>query len=98
MIKYKRYKDFSYRKNLKKNEQLHFLFTYLLQKKKKKKINKFKLMLKKQLLYKLINTKIINRCINSNKIRSVTRVTNLTKNSFKHYYSLGDIMGFKKSS
>lgn len=98
MIKFKKYKDFSLRQNLKKNEQLHFLFTYILKKKEKKKINIFKLMLKKQLIFKSINTKIINRCINSNKIRSVTRLTNLTKNSFKHYYTYGNIMGFKKSS
>lgn len=98
MIKFKKFNDFSKRKKLKKVEQINLLIFYLLKKKSNNNLIKFKLMLKKQLLFNYTKVKIINRCINSNKIRSISRNTTLTKSSFKDYYSYGNITGFKKSS
>jgi len=84
MTKYANYKDFNLRKNLEKNQKNIFLLkSFLLNQKNSKKI-RFKIMLKMDRTYNtLLGNKIKNRCIYSTKIRSVYRVTNLTKSSFR---------------
>lgn len=84
MSKHANYKDFYLRKRLKTNQNTLFILkSFLLNKKNSKKI-RFKIMLKMQQLYKdLLGNKFINRCIFSTKIRSVSRITNLTKSSLR---------------
>jgi len=84
MTKYSKYKDFKLRKDLKNNElNIFILKSFLLRKKTSKKI-RFKIMLKIHKLYSgLLGNKYKNRCMFSTKVRSVNRLTNLTKASFK---------------
>jgi len=99
MTKYANYKDFNLRKNLEKNQKNIFLLkSFLLNQKNSKKI-RFKIMLKMDRTYNtLLGNKIKNRCIYSTKIRSVYRVTNLTKSSFRDNLRWGKVTGFRKSS
>jgi len=56
-------------------------------------------MLKMHKLYhSLLGNKFKNRCIFSTKIRSVSRLTNLTKSSFRENFRWGKLSGFKKAS
>lgn len=99
MIKYLRFKDFKKRKKFNKNQNINLILKSILIKEELNNKFKFKFMLKnQQLLNYNFKSKIINRCIISNKIRSVNRITGLTKNSYKQYFDYGNIMGFKKSS
>lgn len=99
MTKYSNYKDYANR--IKKKEiqkKLLILKSFLLNEKNSKKI-RFKIMLiltRNKLT--LGSNKIINRCMYSTKIRSVSRITNLTKSSFRDNIRWGLINGFKKSS
>jgi hypothetical protein len=84
MSKHANYKDFYLRKRLKLNQNSIFVLkSFLLNAKNSKKI-RFKIMLKMHKLYKdLLGNRLKNRCIFSTKIRSVSRLTNLTKSSFR---------------
>ena len=84
MTKYSKYKDYNLRKQLKTNElNIFILKSFLLRKETSKKI-RFKIMLKIHKLYSnLLGNKFKNRCMFSTKVRSVSRLTNLTKASFK---------------
>jgi ribosomal protein S14 len=84
MTKHANFKDFLLRKNLKTyQDELLILKCILLNKKNSAKI-RFKIMLKLHKLYKdLLGNRIKNRCMSSTKVRSVSRLTNLTKSSFR---------------
>jgi len=99
MTKYSKYKDFKLRKDLKNNElNIFILKSFLLRKKTSKKI-RFKIMLKIHKLYSgLLGNKYKNRCMFSTKVRSVNRLTNLTKASFKDQIQWGKLSGFRKAS
>ena len=99
MTKYSNYKDYKKRQELEKiQENIFLLKSFLFNQKNSKKI-RFKIMLKLSRNYHtLIANKLKNRCIFSTKIRSISRITNLTKSSFRDYVRWGKINGFKKSS
>ena len=84
MTKFANYKDFALRKKLKSNQNKIFILkSFVLKEEIPKKI-RFKIMLKLQQLHKhLLGNKFKNRCMFSTKIRAVSRVSNLTKASFK---------------
>jgi hypothetical protein len=84
MTKYSNYKDYKLRiKKEKIQKDIFLLKSFLLNKKNPKKIQ-FKIMLKLNKIYcGSIGNKLKNRCIFSTKIRSVYRLTNLTKSSFR---------------
>ncbi len=99
MTKYSNFKDFKLRQNL-KNKQLKILIlkSFLLNKENSKKL-RFKIMLKLHKLYNnLLGNKIKNRCMFSTKIRSVSRLTNLTKSTFRENLRWGKLNGFRKAS
>lgn len=99
MTKYSNYKDFSLRKKLKENQSKIFILKSFLLKEEISKTIRFKIMLKIQQLHKgLIGNKTKNRCIFSTKIRSVSRLTNLTKSSFRENLRWGKLTGFRKAS
>ena len=99
MSKHANYKDFSLRKRLKLNQKNTFILKSFLLNKKNSKKNRFKIMLKMHKLYhSLLGNKFKNRCIFSTKIRSVSRLTNLTKSSFRENFRWGKLNGFKKAS
>lgn len=86
MTKYSNYKDYSLRQKLKIKQKKMFLLKSLLLNQKTSKKIRFKIMLKFDRNYNtLIVNKIKNRCIFSTKIRAVTRLTNLTKSSFRDH-------------
>ena len=99
MTKYSNYKDYNLRKQLKINESdIFILKSFLLRTETSKKI-RFKIMLKIHKLYNgLLGNKYKNRCMFSTKIRSVNRLTNLTKASFKDNLKWGKLSGFRKAS
>ncbi len=99
MTKYSNYKDYSLRKQVKKKQKkILLLKSFLLNQKNTKKI-RFKIMLKLDRTYRmLVGNKIKNRCIFSTKIRSVSRLTNLTKTSFRNTLQWGKVSGFRKAS
>lgn len=99
MTKFSNYKDYDLRKKIEKNEKNIFLLkSFLLNQKNSKKI-RFKIMLKLSRTYSgLIGNKLINRCMMTTKIRSVSRLTNLTKSSFRDNLRWGKVSGFKKAS
>jgi hypothetical protein len=84
MTKHANFNDFSLRKNLKRyRERLLVLKCLLLNEKNSPKI-RFKIMLKMHKVYRdLLGNKLKNRCISSTKIRSVSRLTNLTKSTLR---------------
>ena len=84
MTKYSNYKDYYLRNQIKnKQEKMLLLKSFLLNQKNTKKI-RFKIMLKLIKTYhSLVGNKIKNRCVFSTKVRYVSRVTNLTKASFR---------------
>jgi hypothetical protein len=84
MTHYSKYKDFQLRKELKINESNIFVLKSLLLNKKTSKKIRFKIMLKIHKVYNhLLGNKYKNRCMFSTKVRAVSRLTNLTKSSFK---------------
>ena len=99
MTKYSNYKDYKLRKDLKTKQKDFFLIkSFLLNKKNNKKI-RFKIMLKLMRDYRsFLGNKFKNRCIFSTKIRSVSRITNLTKSSFRENLRWGKLSGFQKAS
>ncbi len=99
MSKYSAYKDFSLRQKINTNYNNIFLIKSLLLNQKIEKKIRFKIMLKFNRKYNKLNTnKLKNRCIFSTKIRSVSRLTNLTKSTFREYLRWGKVSGFKKAS
>lgn len=99
MTKYSNYKDYKLRKDLRDNELNIFILKSFLLKKKTPKKTRFKIMLKIHKLYSgLLGNKYKNRCIFSTKIRSVNRLTNLTKASFQENLKWGKLSGFRKAS
>lgn len=99
MTSYSKFKDYQNRQNLALNyKNLLILKSFLLNQKKDKKI-RFKIMLKLNQTYNtLLGNKIKNRCIMSTKVRSVSRLTNLTKSFFSENLKKGNVSGFKKGS
>lgn len=99
MTKYSNFKDYKLRTNLKKDhEKIFLLKSFLLNQQKNKKFC-FKIMLKLSRTYNtLIGNKIKNRCIFSTKIRSVYRITNLTKSTLRENLRWGKVTGFRKAS
>lgn len=99
MTSYSKFKDYNNRKKLALNyKDLIILKSFLLNQKKDKKI-RFKIMLKLNQTYStLLGNKIKNRCMVSSKVRSVSRVTNLTKAFFSENLKGGFVSGFKKGS
>ena len=99
MTKYSKYKDYNNRKNLiLRYKDLMVIKSFLLNQKKDKKI-RFKIMLKLNQTYNTLHgNKIKNRCMISSKVRSVSRLTNLTKAFFSENLKTGSISGFKKGS
>ena len=99
MSKHANYKDFYLRKRLKLNQNNIFVLkSFLLNTKNSKKI-RFKIMLKLHQLYKdLLGNRFKNRCMFSTKIRSVSRLTNLTKSSLRDNIRWGKVSGFRKAS
>jgi ribosomal protein S14 len=76
-----------------------FLYKFLSYNEKLSVKYRFKIMLKMQKQnYLSLKTKIKNRCINSIKVRSPSRLTNLVKSSFKNNLAEGSINGFRKAS
>jgi len=99
MTTYSKYKDFTLRKKVHKNELNILILKSFLSNKKISKVMRFKIMLKMNRLYKgLLGNKYKNRCMYSTKIRAVNRMTNLTKSSFKDTLRWGNVSGFKKAS
>ena len=84
MTKHANFKDFLLRKNLKTYQDDLLVLKCLLLNKKNSQKTRFKIMLKMHKLYRdLLGNKLKNRCISSTKIRSVSRLTNLTKSTFR---------------
>jgi ribosomal protein S14 len=99
MSKHANYKDFFLRKQLKLKQKNTFILKSLLLNEKNPKTIRFKIMLKMHKLYKdLLGVKFKNRCIFSTKIRSVSRLTNLTKSSLRDNIRWGKVTGFRKAS
>lgn len=102
-------KDLKYRKSYKKQEKFRlyrrFLFTFLLNNKKilkKHKIKKYLtfLFLKKYQKNKLKNkmkTRIVNRCVFSNRARSVSRSHSLSRFFLREFMQFGILPGYKKA-
>ena len=87
MSKHANYKDFFLRKRLKINQHNTFILKSFLLKEKNSKKERFKIMLKMHKLYRdLLGNRSKNRCIFSTKIRSVTRLTNLTKSTLRETF------------
>lgn len=99
MTKYSNYKDNIRRQNLKQKQINIIILKSFLKNEYNSKSYKFKIMLKMNQLYQeTLGNKIKNRCIFSTKIRSVSRLTNMTKASFKENINWGQLNGFRKSS
>ncbi len=99
MSRHANYKDFFLRKQYKSNQKKLIILKFFLFKSQKEKKNSFKFMLKLAKLHKaLFNNRIKNRCMFSTKIRSVSRLSNLTKSSFRENLRWGKLNGFKKAS
>jgi ribosomal protein S14 len=99
MTHYSKYKDYKIRRSLKITNIKLFVLKYFLKDSNKSKNFRFKINLKIQKLYSdAFQTKVKNRCIHSTKVRSVSRISNLTKASFKDNLNFGKVNGFTKSS
>ena len=84
MTKYSNFKDYEHRKILRIEEGSTFIIlkSLVLRKETSNKI-RFKIMLLlSNLFHTSLGKKFYNRCIFSTKVRSVNRITNLTKASF----------------
>ncbi len=99
MTRHGNYKDFVLREKLKfKQNKILILKSFLFNEKNSKKI-RFKIMLKMHKLYQsLLGKHFINRCMFSTKVRAVSRLTNLTKSSFRENLRWGKVSGFRKAS
>ena len=87
MTKHANYKDYFLRTKLNKNQIDKFILKSLLLNEQNSRKTRFKIMLKIHRLHKeILGNKFKNRCIFSTKIRSVSRLTNLTKSSFREYF------------
>lgn len=99
MTSYSRYKDFIYRKDKQKNQMNLLILKSFLLDSNLSKTTRFKIMLKMNDEFSLLlGNKLQSRCIYSSKIRSVSRISNLTKASFKNNLHWGKVNGFRKSS
>lgn len=99
MTRYLNFKDFDLRQKLKKKNKQVYLFKSLLLNERNDLETRFKLMLKIDRLYKELSyNKIKGRCTSSTKVRSISRITNLTKSSFRDNLRLANVSGFKKAS
>jgi len=84
MTKYSAFRDYQIRKNLSNHDENIFLLKSFLLKEHKNEKMAFKFMLKLDRAYRTLNgSKLQNRCMHSNKIRSVYRFTNLTKSTLR---------------
>ena len=98
MTQYSLFKDYKTRQTLKKKQKnLILLKAFILNEQNSKK-NRFKIMLKMDRFYADLKHNAKTRCIFSTKTRSVSRMTNLTKASFKNTLTWANASGFKKSS
>lgn len=92
------FKDYKIRQNLKKKQKnLILLKAFVLDEQNSKK-NRFKIMLKIDRFYADLKHNVKNRCMHSTRTRAVSRITNLTKASFKNALTWGNVSGFRKSS
>lgn len=100
MTQYGNYKDFYFRNKLKKLQKNKLTLKFFLSNSIIDKKIRFKIMLKYQQLYKknISQNKIKNRCMISTKVRSVSRLSNMTKATLKKNIQWGRLNGFKKSS
>jgi len=99
MTKYSNFKDFNLRNKLKKNQMNTFILKSFLFKEETSKKMRFKIMLKMHKMYhNLLGNKFKNRCVFSTKIRSVSRLVNLTKSTFRETLRWGKLNGFRKAS
>lgn len=99
MTKYSNFKDFNLRNKLKKNQMNTFILKSFLFKEETSKKMRFKIMLKMHKMYhSLLGNKFKNRCVFSTKIRSVSRLVNLTKSTFRETLRWGKLNGFRKAS
>ena len=99
MSRHANFKDFHNRKKFEQNQKKILILKTLLLKGEKVNKNKLEIMLKIQQLHgALSKTKIKNRCMFSTKIRSVSRLSNLTKSAFRENFRWGKLSGFKKAS
>jgi lysine/ornithine N-monooxygenase len=85
MTQYGNYKDFYFRNKLKKLQKNKLTLKFFLSNSIIDKKIRFKIMLKYQQLYKknISQNKIKNRCMISTKVRSVSRLSNMTKATLK---------------
>jgi ribosomal protein S14 len=84
MTKHANFKDFLLRKNLKTYQAELLILKCILLNKKNSAKTRFKIMLKLHKAYRdLLGNRLKNRCMSSTKVRSVSRLTNLTKSSFR---------------
>ena len=99
MTKHANFKDFLLRKNLKTYQDELLILKCILLNKKNSSKTRFKIMLKLHKLYRdLLGNRLKNRCMASTKVRAVSRITNLTKSSFRETLRWGRLCGFRKSS
>ena len=99
MTKYSNFKDHNLRQKYKKKDKQVFLFKSLLLNERNSSKIRFKIMLKLDRIYRELSyNKIKGRCMFSTKVRSISRMTNLTKSSFRDNLRLTNISGFKKAS
>lgn len=84
MTQYSLFKDYKTRQIIQKKQKNFFLLKALLLNEQNLKKNRFKIMLKIDRIYADLKHNAKNRCIYSTKTRAVSRMTNLTKASFKN--------------
>jgi len=98
MTHFSLFKDFKIRKILQKKQKHFFLLKGFVLNQQIDKKSRFKIMLKIDRLYANLKHNYKNRCMHSTRTRAISRLTNLTKASFKHSLTWGNVCGFKKSS
>ena len=95
-MKHSRFKNFSKRKNLKKDELSFIILKSLLYNEKIKK--NLRLNLHFYFFKKNFKTQIESKCIESYTSSSVFKIFNLNRSILKTKINYGNITGFKKSS
>lgn len=98
MTQYSLFKDYKTRQALQKKQKSFFLLKAFVLNEQNSKKNRFKFMLKIDRIYADLKYNAKNRCMSSTRTRAVSRLTNLTKASFKNALTLANVCGFKKSS
>jgi len=98
MTQHSLFKDYKIRQLLQKKQKNFFLLKAFALNEQNSKKNRFKIMLKIDRIYADLKHNPKNRCMFSTKTRAVSRITNLTKASFKNALTLANVCGFKKSS